>query len=98
MGESGNLVWVKQTTTFTYPNFDFLVPLILNHTPILNHLTFWFTFTGGRGGGYTKFDFLVLPFFVTFLALRSIDKGCVTNSAQKPPNKMHNLTKIITMN
>ena len=28
----------------------------------------------------------------------SIDKGCVTNSAQKPPNKMHNLTKIITMN
>ena len=40
----------------------------------------------------------LLPFFVTFLALRSIDKGCVTNSAQKPPNKMHNLTKIITIN
>ena len=40
----------------------------------------------------------LLPFFVTFLALRSIDKGCVTNSAQKTPNKMRNLTKIITVN
>jgi hypothetical protein len=76
VGESGNLVWVKQTTTFTYPNFDFLVPLILNHTPILNHLTFWFTFTGGRGGGYTKFDFLVLPFFVTFLNVFSSFLPC----------------------
>jgi hypothetical protein len=35
----------------------------------MHNLTFWFTFQGGGVGGYSKFDFLVLPFFYTLFSI-----------------------------